>query len=77
VSPGDVVMLFTDGLYEVEGPEEAPFSQDLLLAAVRRHASLHCAELFTAILTEIQQFSSSHEFSDDVCMVGMEVAEKF
>jgi serine phosphatase RsbU (regulator of sigma subunit) len=26
------VMLFTDGLYEVEGPEDQPFSQELLLA---------------------------------------------
>ena len=31
----------------------------------------------TAILEEIQQFSVSHEFSDDVCMVGMEVSEQF
>jgi PAS domain S-box-containing protein len=78
LSAGDLVMLFTDGLYEVEGAEVGqPFSQDLLLEAVRKHASLHGSELFTAILSEIQQFSASHEFSDDVCMVGMEVSEKF
>ncbi len=70
-------MLFTDGLYEVEGPGDQPFSQDLLLEAVRKHATLHCAELFTAILSEIQQFSANHEFSDDVCLVGMEVSEKY
>jgi hypothetical protein len=29
------------------------------------------------MLTEIQQFSGNHEFSDDVCMVGMEASEKF
>jgi sigma-B regulation protein RsbU (phosphoserine phosphatase) len=77
LSGGDLVMLFTDGLYEVEGAEGQPFSQDLLLEAVRKHATLHGSELFTAILSEIQQFSASHEFSDDVCLVGMEVAEKF
>jgi serine phosphatase RsbU (regulator of sigma subunit) len=37
---------------------------------------LHGPELFSAALSEIQQFSASHEFSDDVCLVGMEVAEK-
>jgi PAS domain S-box-containing protein len=77
LSAGDLVMLFTDGLYEVEGPGEQQFSQDLLLQAVRKHASLHCSELFSAILCEIQQFSASHEFSDDVCLVGMEVSEQF
>jgi PAS domain S-box-containing protein len=77
LSAGDAVMLFTDGLYEVEGAGDQPFSQELLLEAVRKHAHLHCSELFTAILCEIQQFSSNHEFSDDVCLVGMEVSEKF
>jgi phosphoserine phosphatase RsbU/P len=73
----DLVMLFTDGLYEVEGTGDQPFSQELLLEAVRKHASFHGSELFTAVLSEIQQFSANHEFSDDVCLVGMEVSEKF
>jgi sigma-B regulation protein RsbU (phosphoserine phosphatase) len=77
LAAGDLVMLFTDGLYEVEGAKDEPFSQDLLLEAVRKHATLHGSELFTSVLSEIQQFSASHEFSDDVCLVGMEVSEKF
>ncbi len=77
LAAGDLVMLFTDGLYEVEGQAGEQFSQDLLLEAVRKHATLHGAEMFTAILAEIQQFSTSHQFSDDVCLVGMEVSEKF
>ena len=77
LAAGDLVMLFTDGLYEVEGPNDEQFSQELLLQAVRKHASLHGADMFAAILGEIQQFSVSHEFSDDVCLVGMEVSEQF
>jgi serine phosphatase RsbU (regulator of sigma subunit) len=61
----------------VEGVGGEQFSQDLLLQAVRNHASMHGSELFTAMLNEIRQFSASHQFSDDVCLVGMEVAEKF
>jgi sigma-B regulation protein RsbU (phosphoserine phosphatase) len=77
LAAGDLVMLFTDGLYEVEGPGNQPFSQDLLLHAVKKHAALHCAGLFDAILDEIQQLSASHEFADDVCLVGVEADEKF
>ncbi len=77
LAAGDLVMLFTDGLYEVEGRDGEQFTQDLLLQAVRQHASLHGAEMFAAMLAEIQQFSLSHEFSDDVCLVGMEVDGKF
>jgi serine phosphatase RsbU (regulator of sigma subunit) len=61
----------------VEGAGHEQFSQDLLLAAVRKHAQLHGSELFTAMLNEIRQFSIDHEFSDDVCIVGMEVSEQF
>jgi sigma-B regulation protein RsbU (phosphoserine phosphatase) len=77
LAAGDVVMCFTDGLYEVEGAGGDQFSQDLLLQAVRQHATLHCGEMFAATLDQIRQFSANHEFSDDVCLVGMEVSEKF
>jgi serine phosphatase RsbU (regulator of sigma subunit) len=77
LNAGDLMMLFTDGLYEVEGQKGEQFSQDLLLEAVRKHAALHCSDIFTAILAEIQQFSGNKEFSDDVCLVGMEVSEQF
>jgi sigma-B regulation protein RsbU (phosphoserine phosphatase) len=77
LAAGDLLMLFTDGLFEVEGANDEQFSQDLLLEAVRKHTSLHGAEMFTAILDEIQQFSANHEFSDDVCLVGMEASEQY
>ena len=74
---GDLVMLFTDGLYEVEGPGREQFSQELLLEAVRKHAHLHCEELFNELLKEIPDFAEGHEFTDDVCLVGMEASETF
>lgn len=77
LAAGDFLMLFTDGLYEVEGPNNEQFSQDLLLQAVKKHARLHCADLFDAILGEIKQFSTNQEFADDVCLVGAELDEKF
>jgi sigma-B regulation protein RsbU (phosphoserine phosphatase) len=73
---GDLVLLFTDGLYEVEGPGNAAFSQDQLMEAVRGHARLHCEELLNALLKEIREFAQGQEFNDDVCLVGMEASEK-
>ena len=74
---GDTIMLFTDGLYEVEGPDNIQFSQEMLLGVVRKHLQLNCGELFDQVLAEIKQFSGNHDFADDVCLVGMEVAEHF
>jgi len=73
---GDIVMLFTDGLYEVEGLGGEQFSQEQLMETVRKHAHLHCEELFNELLKEIPDFAQSHEFTDDVCLVGMEASEK-
>ena len=73
VAANDLVMLFTDGLYEVDGPEQAEYGQDRLLAAVRRKASLPTPQLFDELLAEIQQFSLDKEFDDDVCLVGVEL----
>jgi sigma-B regulation protein RsbU (phosphoserine phosphatase) len=74
---GDIVMLFTDGLYEVEGAGNEQFSPEQLLEAVRKNCRLHCEDLFGAVLKDVQQFSATHEFTDDVCLVGMEVAPTF
>lgn len=73
---GDTVMLFTDGLYEVEAPDGEQFSQQMLFKAVQSHPGLNCRDLFDAILNDINKFSGSAEFADDVCLVGMEVSSK-
>ena len=68
----DVIVLFTDGLYEVEGIDEA-YDEERLVAAVRQRINLPTPDLFTELLDEIRQFSANGEFEDDVCLVGMEV----
>ena len=75
IAPGDLVMMFTDGLFEVDGPDDQYYDQERLLAAVRKRVELRPPRLFTELLTEIREFSLSKEFGDDVCLVGMEVAQ--
>jgi phosphoserine phosphatase RsbU/P len=72
LSPGDLVMLFTDGLYEVEDPQNELYSQALLLAGVRRRVQQPAAQLFDELLAEIRRFSGDKGFADDVCLVGIE-----
>jgi sigma-B regulation protein RsbU (phosphoserine phosphatase) len=71
--PKDSVLLFTDGLFEVEGAGGEFYDQPRLLGAVKSRANLPARDICTAVLDEIQQFSASREFSDDVCLVAMEV----
>ena len=66
--------MFTDGLLEVKGPDEQYYSQERLLAAVRKHLEVCPSRLFTELLAETREFSIRKEFDDDVCLLGMEVA---
>jgi sigma-B regulation protein RsbU (phosphoserine phosphatase) len=74
LSPGDLVLLFTDGLVEAQNQKEELYNQDLLLAAVQKRLQLPAPRLFDEILQEVHEFSATPEFADDVCLVGMELA---
>jgi phosphoserine phosphatase RsbU/P len=73
ILPGDLIMLFTDGLYDVEGPNQDVISPDWVLAEVRMHARKSASELFDQLLAEIIRVSGNTAFADDVCLVAMEV----
>jgi serine phosphatase RsbU (regulator of sigma subunit) len=74
VAPQDLVVLFTDGLYEVEGAEGDEYGQERLLAAVRKRSQLPAAQLFDELLADVQKHAGNRGFADDVCIVGVEVA---
>jgi sigma-B regulation protein RsbU (phosphoserine phosphatase) len=72
---GDVVMLFTDGLYEVQDQKNELYSQALLLAGVQSRLNLPMPRLFDELLNEVRLFSAGTGFTDDVCLVGVEWAD--
>ncbi len=74
LAPKDLVMLFTDGLYEVQAANHELYSQGLLVTEVQRRVQLPASELFDQILMQIQQFSADGTFGDDVCLVALEFA---
>jgi sigma-B regulation protein RsbU (phosphoserine phosphatase) len=67
-------VLFTDGVYEMHGPEEEEFGFDRLVAAVCRRSKTQPGQMLDEILAEVQAFSQQKEFEDDVCLVAVERA---
>jgi sigma-B regulation protein RsbU (phosphoserine phosphatase) len=76
IRPGDLIMLFTDGLYEVQGANEELYSQQRLMLDVKTHINKPASELFDQLLETVRNFSVSQEFEDDVCLVGMDFVQK-
>ncbi len=73
MAKGGLVMLFTDGLFEVEDPAGNAFSQEQLQATVNRHATRAPEEFFRSVVDDVRQFSRRESFDDDVCIVGVQV----
>ena len=73
MAAGDLIMLFTDGLIEAEGPSHECFSQERLTAAVRQRVQLPANDLFKQVIGELRQFCGGAAFSDDISLLGMEV----
>ena len=69
----DLLLLFTDGIYEADNSAGEEYGQERLLQSVRRWARLPTEQLFDQILADVEHFSGTKEFADDVCLVGMEV----
>jgi len=73
MAKGDIVMLFTDGLFEVQDATGAFFNEEQLRASASRHAALVPEEFFDRVLGDIRKYSQSETFADDVCVVGMQI----
>lgn len=73
VEAGDLVLVFTDGLFKVSNAHSEPFGTIRLRDSIRRHAGLPLSKLTQDVFTEIETFAQGQEFSDDVCLIGMEV----
>jgi sigma-B regulation protein RsbU (phosphoserine phosphatase) len=73
ISPNDLCILFTDGLYEVENARGELFDLNLLREVLQMRLQRPTEELFDEILNEVRRFSATGGFADDVCLVGMQV----
>ena len=74
LTPGDFLMLFTDGLYEVQGEHEELYSQQRLMLDVKNLLARPPGVLFDELLAVIRAFALNGEFDDDVCLVGVTFA---
>lgn len=72
VTVGDLVVLYTDGLYEVENRAGELYDQALLQESVARRAGEPTDEIFDGTIGEVREFSANSSFSDDVCLIGVE-----
>jgi sigma-B regulation protein RsbU (phosphoserine phosphatase) len=75
IGQDDFLVLYTDGLVEEEGNTGEIFSQEGLARTFANLSALPPKEMLAGTLDEIRQFSGRDEFTDDVCVIGVEVRQ--
>ncbi len=69
----DYVLFFTDGLFEVENTNDESFGERRLRETVHQLAGVPPQQLLQDLFDKIELFAKGRDFSDDVCLVGMEI----
>jgi serine phosphatase RsbU (regulator of sigma subunit) len=70
LSPGDLVVLFSDGLVEARGEDsEEPYGFDRLEEALRRQAGRAPAQVRETLLDEVRRFTKDAPREDDLTML--------
>ena len=72
LTPGDFMMFFTDGLYEVQGQNEELYSQQRLVLDMKNLLHQPPGILFDELIQSVRNFAVNGQFDDDVCLVGMD-----
>ena len=70
LSPGDVLALYTDGITEASNEHGEEFGERSLVEALRQHRELSCQALLTAIVGEVQRFSSQEQHDDVTAIIA-------
>lgn len=69
LEPGDVIVLYTDGIVESRNKEGIEYGYERLLEALRTYRHEDATELHAALLTSLNDFLDETDYDDDLSLV--------
>jgi sigma-B regulation protein RsbU (phosphoserine phosphatase) len=72
LSPGEKVVIYTDGVTEAQDARGAFFGRKRLFDLVRAHAGASSTELHDAIQGAVREFTEGAPQSDDITLVVLD-----
>lgn len=71
IEPGDVLVLYTDGVTEAQNAREALFGEERLLEVTRANLGHSATDVLNAVLAEVRGFVGDAPQSDDITLMIM------
>jgi PAS domain S-box-containing protein len=76
ISPGDGIMLYTDGIFEAECEANCEsFELERVSDLLAKNLKAGPTELVSLLLSRVQAFCGRDDFDDDVCLVALKLRE--
>jgi serine phosphatase RsbU (regulator of sigma subunit) len=69
--PGDVLVLYSDGVTEAESPEGVPFDEAGLELVIEARSDATAPDLCASILTAVSRHAQDTRFADDLTIVAL------
>ncbi len=70
---GDVIVTFTDGVPEVENPDEREFGQEAIIDFIKKNKKLSAYKISEKLFKTINNFSHNKKFRDDFTLIIIKV----
>lgn len=71
--PGDLLLLYTDGLSETENADNESYESRRLKHVLAGSVALPANDLLNTLIRDAQEFSATGTFCDDVCLLALEL----
>ena len=69
IGPGDVIVMYTDGVTESINAKEELFGEERLYAIIKENARLSSPEILERILTAVQEYAGDMPQFDDITLL--------
>ncbi|HXV98808.1 MAG TPA: SpoIIE family protein phosphatase [Anaerolineae bacterium] len=69
LAPGDILLLYTDGVTEAFSPQEEEFGPERLAEVIRQASTLSAPDLLAEVRRRLQEFTNGRPLADDTTIV--------
>ena len=73
MNPGDVVVMYTDGVTEAVNSDNEMFGEDRLEELIKRNGSLSAEQIKQRILDEVISFTRGLPQGDDITLIVLKM----
>jgi phosphoserine phosphatase RsbU/P len=69
ITPGQIIMIGTDGIWEAQSPQGEMFGKERFKEIIRNNAGRPAKDIIQAVIKEVDRFCHPLEKTDDVTLV--------